>query len=151
MGQKERCLEYMRKAIEADPKHADALNWVGYTYAEEGIRLDEAEELIKRALEVKPNSGYIIDSLGWVYYKKGKLKEALFYLQKAHRLLPDDPTITEHLGDVFLKMGDEGKALELYRRAMDLKPTDEQKKKIQMKIERLLKKRQDAKGDPDHL
>jgi len=79
------------------------------------------------------------------------LKEALFYLKKAHHLLPDDPTVTEHLGDVLLKMGDGEKALELYRRALELKPTDEQKKKIQMKIDRLLKKNRDAKGDPDHL
>jgi len=74
-GQKEASIEIMRDVIELDPTHASALNYLGYTYADLGRNLDEAERLIKKALEYKPNDGYITDSLGWVYYKQGSTKK----------------------------------------------------------------------------
>ena len=131
---RDKCLEYMKKVIEIDPQHADALNWVGYTYAERGIRLDEAEELIRRALKIKPKDGYIIDSLGWVYYQRGEFKEALRYLKEAHELVPTDPIITEHLGDCYWKLGNKEEALKLYKRALELKPEKERKREIERKI-----------------
>jgi len=102
-GEKERAIEQMRRIIEIDPDHADALNYIGYTYAEQGIKLNEAMDLIQKALKIKPNSGYIIDSLGWIFFQKGLYDEAVTSLEKAFSIIPDDPIITEHLGDVYFK------------------------------------------------
>ena len=95
----------MRKAIELNPKNAQALNYLGYTYAEAGNHLDEAERLVKRALAIEPEDGFYVDSLGWVYYRKGEYGKAAEQLEKAVNLTGDDPTITEHLGDAYAKLG----------------------------------------------
>ena len=108
----------MSSIIEINPNHADALNYIGYTYAEQGIRLDEAMSLIEKALSIKPDSGYIIDSLGWVYFQKGMYDEALKYLEQAASHVPNDPTIMEHLGDVYFKKGMFKKSLEMYEKAL---------------------------------
>ena len=97
-------------------------------------------DLIQRALKLKPNSGYIQDSLGWIYYQKGLYDEALRYLEKAAELNPEDPTINEHLGDVYSKKKDFKKALEHYKKALSLKHPDEKKIKEKMvEVELLLK------------
>jgi tetratricopeptide (TPR) repeat protein len=70
---------------------------------------------------MKPESGYIIDSLGWVYYRRGLYDEALNSLEKAFSLIPEDPTIAEHLGDVYLKKNDYQRSLEMYQKALSLK------------------------------
>ncbi len=92
----------MERVISLDADHANALNYLGYTYAERGIRLNEAIDLVKRALALRPDDGYFIDSLGWAYYKKGMTEDALAVLQEAVLLVPDDPVIHEHLGEVYL-------------------------------------------------
>jgi len=125
----------MRKVIELDPKHANALNYIGYTYADLGKNLDEAERLIKEALKYKPNDGYITDSLGWVFYKKGDFKTALKYLRKAVKLVPDDPTMLEHLGDAYLKLNDKSNALKFYKKSLKVKEKD--KEALQEKIRHL--------------
>ncbi|CAD7782784.1 MAG: Photosystem I assembly protein Ycf3 [Candidatus Methanoperedenaceae archaeon GB50] len=122
MQSKDMCIKEMRQTISLDPNHAEALNYLGYTYAEMGENLEEAERLIKRALEIKPEDGYIIDSLGWVYYQRGEYKKALEILKKAHKLASKDPIITEHLGDVYSKNGLYQEALKYYRQALKLKP-----------------------------
>ncbi|MBU4208906.1 MAG: tetratricopeptide repeat protein [Proteobacteria bacterium] len=118
LDKKEAAIESMKTVINLDPHNANALNYVGYIYAELGINLDEAERLIKEALKYSPDDGYITDSLGWVYYKKGLYKDALKLLKKAADLVPDDPTIFEHLGDAYLKMNDKKKALMFYERSL---------------------------------
>ena len=117
-GKKEKCITAMKKVIALDPKHANALNYLGYTYAELDRNLDEAERLIKEALKYMPEDGYITDSLGWVYYKKGDFPQAVKHLEKAVEIIPDDPTILEHLGDAYLKINEKGKALEAYRKSL---------------------------------
>jgi tetratricopeptide (TPR) repeat protein len=112
----------MREVLAINSNNADALNFIGYLYAERGIHLREARILIKKALAVKPDDGYILDSLGWVYYKMESYKKARTYLEQAHRLVPDDPTIAEHLGDAYNRLNKTEKALELYRRALELAP-----------------------------
>jgi tetratricopeptide (TPR) repeat protein len=124
-GNSEAAIEQMRQVLAIDPEHADALNYIGYTYADQGIRLDEAESLVRKALDQDPENGYILDSMGWVYYKKEMFEKALAYLEKAARLVPDDPIILEHLGDVYVKVGRPGKALDAYKRALELKSGDE--------------------------
>ena len=135
LGDKENSIKQMRKILEIDPDHADSLNYIGYTYAEKGINLDEAMDLIQKALKVKPNSGYIIDSLGWVYYQKGLYDKALDSLQKAFSLISDDPTIAEHLGDVYFKLKQYQKSLDMYQKALTLE--HQFAKKILEKIEKV--------------
>ena len=128
-GDKEACLKEMRKVLEIEPENADAMNYIGYTYAEQGIKLDEALKLIQKALQLKPKSGYIIDSLGWIYFQKGAYDKALETLKKAALLTGDDPTIHEHLGDTYLKKKNYEKALFHYEKALSLKPPDESRVK----------------------
>jgi tetratricopeptide (TPR) repeat protein len=136
-GRKDESIAQMRKVVELEPNHADALNYIGYTFAEQGIRLDEAETLIKKALSIKPDSGYIVDSLGWVYYQKGLYAKALKTLQRAVTLTPNDPAIMDHLGDAFFKTEAYEKALQAYEKALTLDPADEEQ--IKKKIEEVKK------------
>ena len=125
----------MRRILDIDPENADALNYIGYTYAEQGIKLNEAMDMIQKAVQLKPNNGYILDSLGWVYYQKGLYNEALEYLERAIHFTPDDPTINEHLGDVHFKRMDYRKSLELYQRALSLDHPNQEK--MEEKVERV--------------
>ncbi len=134
------CLAQMKRVLEINPDHVDSLNYIGYTYAEQGINLDEALTLIQKAMRLKPGRGYIIDSLGWVYYQKGMYDEAIHYLEKSAQLTPDDPTINEHLGNAYQKKNMNKKALECYRKALTLNPSDKEalKEKVS-EVERLIK------------
>ncbi len=135
-GKKSDSITRMQKVIALDPKNANALNYLGYTYADMGQNLDEAEALIREALKYKPDDGYITDSLGWVFFKKGLYEKALIYLRKAVELAPDDPIILEHLGDAYLKLDDKENALKYYRESLRKKTNDTQD--IQEKIDNLL-------------
>jgi len=133
----EESIKQMRLILSYDPEHADALNFIGYGYADRGIHLNEAEEMIKKALQLKPGNAYIIDSLGWVYYRKNKPDLAIKYLSEAARLQPDDVAITEHLGDAYVKAGLFSDALEIYRKSLKLNPGS---RTLPGKISNLLKK-----------
>lgn len=119
-GDRPGCIEQMKKVLEIDPNNADTLNYIGYSYAEDGVNLDEALDMIQRALKISPDSGYIIDSLGWVYYRKGQYDKALDSLEKAFSLKSDDPTIAEHLGDVYFKKNEYQRSIEMYEKALSL-------------------------------
>ncbi|HEY2119703.1 MAG TPA: tetratricopeptide repeat protein [Candidatus Acidoferrum sp.] len=97
--------EEFKKVLNVNPKNAAALNYYGYMLADRGLRLDEAREMIQRALDQEPFSGAYLDSLGWVYYKQNKLDEAEAALHKAVERESHDPTIRGHLGDVYAKQG----------------------------------------------
>jgi tetratricopeptide (TPR) repeat protein len=125
-NKKQASMQTMRKVISLDPKHANALNYLGYTYADLGQNLDEAERLIKEALKYKPNDGYITDSLGWVYFKKGEYEKAIKYLKMAIELVPDDPIMLEHLGDAYLKVNDRANALKYYQKSLLKKEKDKE-------------------------
>lgn len=128
-------IKSMEKVLEIDPKNADAMNFIGYGYADRGIRLEEAEQMIVEALKIKPDNGYILDSLGWVHFKRNKIESALTHLKRALELLPGDANILEHLGDVYLKIGREQEALEQYRKALSLDPDNPAlKKKLDLLI-----------------
>lgn len=118
-------VQQMEKAIELDSNHANALNYLGYTYAEKGIRLNEAIDLISRALAIRPDDGYFVDSLGWAYYKKGKIQEALDALKRAVSLVPEDPVIHEHLGELYLKQNRLDLAKEAWARSLKLDPKND--------------------------
>jgi tetratricopeptide (TPR) repeat protein len=84
--------------------YADAANYLGYMLADRNVRLDEASQLVKKALELQPESGAFLDSMGWVYYRQGKYSDAQGMIERALEKQPD-PTVYDHLGDVFAKMG----------------------------------------------
>ena len=81
------------------------LNYLGYSWIDQGINLDEGMRMIRRAVEQRPDDGYIVDSLGWAYYRLGNYEEAVKHLERAVELKPDDPTINDHLGDGYWKVG----------------------------------------------
>jgi tetratricopeptide (TPR) repeat protein len=139
IGERKKSIEQMKRVIALEPLHVNALNYLGYTYADMNIHLDEAEVLIRTALEHKPNDGYITDSLGWVYFRKGYFDKAAGYLERAAQLAPEDPVICEHLGDVYLKLDQPEKALDAYRRSLLLKPEDNTP--VEEKIKTLMEKR----------
>ncbi len=97
MGKQEEALDIMYEILAIDHSHAEALNYIGFVYADQGRRLDEAEKLIRQAMRYKPEEGYIIDSLGWVYYKRGQYKQAIHWLKLAVLMEPLDPEIMMHL------------------------------------------------------
>ena len=132
LGRFDALVSEMKMAISIDGKHAMALNYLGYTYAERGVFLNEAVDLIRRALTIKPDDGYVVDSLGWAYYKQGNLKEALAMLEKAASLVPDDPVILEHLGEVYLKENQRDQSMKAWAHALKLDPKNE-KLKIRFK------------------
>lgn len=136
-GNKTASIAAMKKVIALDPKNANALNYLGYTYADLGRNLKEAERLVREALKLKPEDGYITDSLGWVFYKQGYYESALKYLKKAAEIVPDDPVILEHLGDVHLKINEPQKALEFYRRSLPRQKKEPEKTNLQKKIQTL--------------
>jgi len=112
----------LKKAVEIAPEEPTTLNYLGYSWAERGLNLEEAFNLIEKAMALAPNSGAIIDSLGWAHYQLGRYDEALPLLEKAAALEPADPTITDHLGDVYAKLGRKAEAQFQWRRALELKP-----------------------------
>jgi tetratricopeptide (TPR) repeat protein len=118
-------VKQMEKTIALDSNHANALNYLGYTYAEKGIHLNEAIDLINRALAIRPDDGYFVDSLGWAYYKKGKIQEALEALNRAVSLVPEDPVIHEHLGELYLKQNRLDLAKEAWARSLELDPKND--------------------------
>jgi len=110
----------LRRVLELDPNHADAMNYLGYMDAEAGVNLDEAKRLIERALSIEPDNGAYLDSLGWVYYQLGNLTEAVHYLELGAKQLNNDPTVLDHLGDVYLKAGQPDKAQAAWQKALDM-------------------------------
>lgn len=128
-------VDEMTKILKIDKDNADALNFIGYGYADRGINLAEAERLIKKALKLKPGNGFITDSLGWLYFKKDRLDLAIKYLKEAADILPEDPTIAEHLGDAYEKSGMTKEARRIYIRALNLSPL--KKEILKKKIDRL--------------
>lgn len=120
-----KALELFDRTLKIDPDYDEALNSLGYLYAEQGYRLDEALAMVERAVEISPTNGAYLDSLGWIYFKKGDSAKALEYLNKANSLLKD-PIIYEHLGDVYFQMGDKDIAKKFWKLSIGLEPEQEQ-------------------------
>jgi len=117
-GDRDAAVAAMQQVLVRNPEHADALNFVGYSFAERGVRLDEAEKLVEKALQLRPDSGYFTDSLGWVYFQKGDFTRAVTTLEKADALSGPEPTILEHLGDAYRRAQRPADAAGAYRRAL---------------------------------
>ncbi len=118
-GDTPRSLEKMRAVLEVNPENANAMNFIGYVLAETGQNFEEAEKLLLRALELKPENGSFLDSLGWVYFRRGETERAVETLQRANAVSPNEPTINEHLGDAWAKAARKKDAVEAYQRALN--------------------------------
>ncbi|WP_245168742.1 tetratricopeptide repeat protein [Cognatishimia activa] len=107
-----------RAALELNPDQPQVLNYLGYSLVEKRIKLDEALGMIERAVEARPDSGYIVDSLGWVLYRLGRFDEAVDPMERAAALMPVDPIVNDHLGDVYWKVGRKTEARFQWHRAL---------------------------------
>jgi len=137
LGGNAKALAAMKKLLAAKPDDPYALNYIGYTMADQGENLEQALDYVRRALAQKSDDGFVRDSLGWVLYKMGRFAEAAVELEKARAAEPDDPTINEHLGDVYLKLGRSKDALDAWAKALKApSPKDEAKKEyLRQKID----------------
>jgi tetratricopeptide (TPR) repeat protein len=129
-------IKEMEIVLQMDSNNADAMNFIGYSYADRGIKLAEAEGLIRKALALKPGNAYMLDSLGWVCFRQNKFAEAIQYLKEAAAGLPQDTTIAEHLGDAYAESGKIDEARAIYLQVMKLDPGH---KTVPRKIEKLKK------------
>lgn len=118
-GDLARALSQMRALLSVNPDNALALNFTGYLLADRNLDLNEAERMLNRALELKPGTGAFLDSLGWLYYRKGELARAVSTLEQAAALSPDEPTIQEHLGDAYHRLSRQRDAAEAYQNALE--------------------------------
>jgi Flp pilus assembly protein TadD len=123
------------KALKLRPNHPSILNYIGYSWVEQGLQLDKAQEMIRRAVKQRPRDGYIIDSLGWVLYRLGNINGAVKQLERAVLIRPEDPTINDHLGDIYWSIGRRNEAKFQWNRALILKPEKDQIPIIKRKLE----------------
>ncbi|MEQ1723819.1 MAG: tetratricopeptide repeat protein, partial [Pseudobdellovibrio sp.] len=134
MNLKEDMLINMKKVVELDPEHAQALNFLAYTWAEKNEQLELAETYARKAAKNSKGDAFILDTLGWVLYKKGEFKEAIQVLEKAHNLQPEVSIISEHLGDVYFRMNLHEKAVGSFIKAVETEGDKERKAQIQNKL-----------------
>lgn len=125
----------LKLAVEIAPEEPTALNYLGYSWAERGLNLDEAFALIEKAVSLRPSSGAIIDSLGWAHYQLGNYEDAVGHLEQAASLEPADPIITDHLGDVYWRLGRETEARFQWRHVLELDPEETLRASVLRKLE----------------
>jgi tetratricopeptide (TPR) repeat protein len=124
----------LKKSLELFPDQPHVLNYLGYSWIDQGINLDEGMRMIKRAVEQRADDGYIVDSLGWAYYRLGNTEDAVKQLERAVELKPEDPTINDHLGDAYWRIGRVLEARFQWSHARDLKPEPDDLAKIEQKL-----------------
>ena len=136
-----------RKALELNPGQPQVLNYLGYSMVEMQINLDEALDMIEQAVSASPDSGYIVDSLGWVLYRLGRYDEAVEHMERAVELMPVDPVVNDHLGDVYWAVGRVREAEFQWMRALSfVDPTevdgeadpDRMRRKLEVGLDRVL-------------
>jgi tetratricopeptide (TPR) repeat protein len=115
----------LESALAYEPDHPYILNYLGYSWADQGVNLDKAAEMVAKAVRLRPDDGYIVDSLGWVYYRMGKYAEAAKTLEQAIELLPYDPTVNDHLGDAYWQVGRKTEAQFQWKRALSFTKEDD--------------------------
>ena len=124
----------LRKALELYPDQPLALNYLGYSWVDQNRNLKEGMSLIEKAVALKPDDGYIVDSLGWAHYKLGNYAEAVRFLERAVELKPQDPVLNDHLGDALWRVGREREAKFQWDQALTLDPEPEELEKIKKKL-----------------
>ena len=140
----------LKKSLELFPDQPHVLNYLGYSWIDQGVHLDEGMRMIKRAVEQRADDGYIVDSLGWAYYRLGNMEEAVKQLERAVELKPEDPTINDHLGDAYWRVGRVLEAQFQWSHARDLKPEPEDLEKILAKLKSGLPDDTASKAEAEH-
>jgi len=128
-------------ALELEPEQPFVLNYLGYSWVDKGMHLDRAKGMLHRAVELRPDDGFIVDSLGWVHFRLGEYDSAVEQLERAVELEPGDPVINDHLGDAYWRVGRQREARYQWRRALTLEPEDDTVADIQEKLRQGLPKR----------
>ena len=124
----------LKEALKLFPDQPHVLNYLGYSWIDQGVHLDDGMAMIKKAVQQRPDDGYIVDSLGWVYYRLGNYPEAVKQLERAIELKPEDPTINDHLGDAYWRVGRTLEAHFQWAHARDMKPDPDELVKIDQKL-----------------
>ncbi|MCX7957750.1 MAG: tetratricopeptide repeat protein [Deltaproteobacteria bacterium] len=133
-------IEVMKIILKLNPENPEALNFIGYTYIDNNINLEQAKEMVLKAYMYSSRSGAIIDSVGWMYYKLNDYQTALRYLKKAYRLLPEEPIIADHLADTYMKLNYFKEAKEIYEKILKMENLDEKlKESVNKKLNDLSK------------
>lgn len=135
----------LEKALELRPDHPLVLNYLGYSWVEKKLNLERAMNMIRKAVNLRPRDGYIVDSLGWAHYRLGDYENAAKSLERAVDLKPDDPVINDHLGDAYWRVGRKLEATFQWQHAHDLKPEPENLIKIKLKLKNGLEDEPDTK------
>lgn len=133
-GQWDLAVSDFRKALELQPEHPLVLNYLGYSWLDRGENLEEALDMVRLAVEQRPEDGYIIDSLGWGYYLTGDYENAVVQLELAVEYRPVDPVINDHLGDALWKVGRKLEAEFQWKRALSFEPEEDDQKRIVRKL-----------------
>jgi len=123
------------KALDLEPEQPFVMNYLAYSWIEKKLHLDRAKGMLVRAVELRPDDGYIVDSLGWVYYRVGEYDKGVTYLERAVELRPQDPVINDHLGDAYWRVGRRQEARFQWRRALSLGPEEAEALTIEKKID----------------
>jgi tetratricopeptide (TPR) repeat protein len=123
-----------RKALELFPDQPQVMNYLGYSWVDMNMNLEEGLDLIRKAVDLRPSDGYIVDSLGWAYYRLGRFEEAVVELERAVSLKPDDPVLNDHLGDAYWRVGRKLEATFQWSHARDMKPEPDVLASVQKKL-----------------
>ena len=134
LGETRAAETHLLRAIEINPSDAYALNYLGYWWADEGRNLEEAIDMIERAVSKRPDSGFFVDSLGWVHFRLGDPVTAVRYLERATELEPSDPEITGHLGDVYWVLGRRDEARYKWRLALSLSSDEDERQMLSARL-----------------
>jgi tetratricopeptide (TPR) repeat protein len=122
------------KAMQLAPDEPMVLNYLGYSWVDQNRRLKEGMALIEKAVSLKPDDGYIVDSLGWAHFKTGNFKDAVRFLERAVELRPEDPVLNDHLGDALWRVGREREARYQWEQSLTLKPEPDDAEKVKKKL-----------------
>ncbi|MCB0347234.1 MAG: tetratricopeptide repeat protein, partial [Bdellovibrionales bacterium] len=134
LGDRKEAIARMQKVLSINADHSQAMNFIAYTYAEMGENLDEALHMATRAIELKPEDPFYLDTLGWVHFKSGKTDKSIQYLEAAYKLAPGESIIAQHLGDAYYRYQLLLKAKLFYKKAIETEQDNEEKRKIQQKL-----------------
>jgi tetratricopeptide (TPR) repeat protein len=136
-GDPEAAVTIMRRVLDRDADSILALNYIGLSYADRGVRLDASERMLRRALELVPDDGTVLDSYGWLLYRRGDIAAAAELLERADRLAPFEPEILYHLGELYLRRGEESRARELFVQALGLDPETHVRRRLEERVRTL--------------
>ena len=125
----------LQRALQLYPDQPMILNYLGYSWVDQNKNMKQGMSLIEKAVALKPDDGYIVDSLGWAHYKLGNYKEAVRFLERAVELRPEDPVLNDHLGDSLWRVGREREARYQWEQSLTLKPEMEDANRTRRKLD----------------